>query len=295
MRELELIYRLYEEEFEPVEIDNSYRLDENLKDKFFEMFMKNPARRISEEKSIEQGNIYLMFINQVPVYYVLFEKIGELYEVIKASKWVELGAHNDFLVKVDDEWFLIETWNRFYLKEEEIKNHTFIGKLDNQDMLILVDILENDAKIPAHRRGLEVDLLDDNYFQTKFHKKESEIVYEYKIRLFTDVLAQEEEREEEVFYLEPERVSDFKLTQLAASKTIYATQREDFILNYNEDIDAIEIYLYKYAGKKGIVEVAGQRVEYEQIPEIIYIDSTAELKNIDIEKLADSIKIEVEN
>lgn len=293
MRELELIYRLYEEEFEPVEMDTSVEVREELKDKLFEMFKQQPARlEKPKAENIEQGGLYLMFIGHVPVYYVVYEKIGELYEVIKASTWTALAAQNDFLVKVDDEWFAIETWNRFYLTEDEIKSHTYIERLSSQDFEILEDILENSAKVPEDRRGLEVDLLDEAYFQTKFHKKEAEVVFDYKMRLFTDILAEEEE--EEVVYLEPERVANFKFNQLAASTSGQITHREDFILNYNEETDTIEIHLYKYAGKKGTVEVAGQKVYYQQIPEIVYLDSQVELKDIDIEKLADSIKIEVE-
>lgn len=293
MRELELIYKLYEEEFEPVEMDTKAEIREELKNKLFAIFKQQPAKvEKTAAKNIEQGGLYLMFIGHVPVYYVVYEQIGEFYEVIKASRWTALAAQNDFLVKVDDEWFAVETWNRFYLTEDEIKKHTQIGRLSSQDFEILENVLENDAKIPDGRRGLEVDLLDETYYQTKFHRKESEIVFDYKMRLFTDILAEEEE--EEVVYLEPERLANFKFSHLAASTSAQITHREDFILNYNEETDTIEIHLHKYAGKKGAIEIAGQKIQYEHIPEVVYIDSEAELKDIDIKKLADSIKIEVE-
>lgn len=292
MRELELIYKLYEEEFEEVKLEEDFKLNEETKNKLFDMFRKNPAKLENSEKAekIRPGNIYLMFIKHVPVYYVVYEKIDNLYEVLKASKWVYLAAQNDYLVTVNDEWFVVETWNRFYLEETEIKSHAFIGKLSNEDWNTLQNIIEGNLEIPENKRGLEVDLLDESFFQTKFHKKEAEIVYEYKMRLFSEILAEEEE---EAIYLEPERLSNFKLTQLAASTETSVAYRENFILDYDEELNVLKLHLPNYVSKKGSVEIAGQKISYDQIPEIIYIDLSVDIKELDIEKLADSIKIEV--
>jgi len=109
------------------------------------------------------------------------------YKFAKVSEWWELGNQNDMLVFLDDEPFIIETWNIFYLTEEELKKARKMFELQSEDKEILKKVIFNNEKIPENKRMSEIPPID-SYPQMKFHRLEASDVKELAIRVF-DMLA----------------------------------------------------------------------------------------------------------
>ncbi len=289
MREIEKIYSAYLDEIEnklsdeeilqPVRVPN--------KEKITNMF-KQPLKNISLEKSqgINQGNIYLMFLDQTPVYFVVIDEIDNVFEVLKMSKWVELANHNDLLTKVDDEWFIIETWNNFYLSKEEILDSVYFGKLPEEDLKILLKFLNEEIEeLPENKRGIFAT--SENSYQIKFHKKESEIVRQYKFRIF--------EEEENIIELSPEREEQIKL-ELVAGKEKTTARGENFVLYADLENNIFKLILpSNLQGKKANLKIFDETQKLEELPEEIIIKAKNPIRDLDIEKLAENIKVEIQN
>ncbi|RUM49018.1 MAG: hypothetical protein DSY47_04385 [Hydrogenothermus sp.] len=292
MREIEKIYKAYIDEIEnpPTE-----EIKEDLfipnKERILEMFKQSLNLKYTKEETskIEIGNVYLRFSEHIPVYFVVFEEFDkDLYKVLKMSKWVELANHNDLIIKVNDEWFIVETWNEFFLKEEEIKNSIYYGKLEEKDFEIIKDFKRGKIKeLPEDKRGIFA--VSEHTYQIKFHQKESEIVREYKFRIFEELL------EENVIQIPPEREEQIKL-KLVAGKEKLTSRGDNFILFADKESNVFKlIFPSEIQGKEGILKVFDQIYEIEEIPEEIFIKTQNNIEDIDIEELAKNINIEVKS
>ncbi|HHG75456.1 MAG TPA: hypothetical protein ENK22_10435 [Persephonella sp.] len=286
MREIERIYLAYLDEVEnPIEEIReekfTYKLDKSQKEKIKRMFTKINIE--PEKKSeIHKGNIYLMFEDYIPIYYLIYDQIDDLYEVLKMSDWVELGNENDLLTKINDEWFIVETWNNFYLTADQINRSIFYGKIPKEDFDLVRKFLNGEIKeLPREKRGLKAG---EGSYQMKFHEKESEIVRKYKLLPFEQL-----PELENTIKLPPKREI---LLELVAGKEKTTAFGENFVLHKDLENNRIELILPKeLQGKKGIITVLDQTYQIDHIPEKIYLKPTEEIKKIDVEKLAQKISV----
>lgn len=291
MREIERIYKAYLEEIEnsPEEEikDINVSLDRRKKERIMNLFRK-PIKEIKKEQlDIEEGNIYLMFEGHIPVYFVVFEKLDELYEVFKMSKWVELANQNDLITRINDEWFIVETWNSFYLTEEKIMSSIFYGKLPVEDLEILENFVNGKIKeLPEEKRGILA--LSENTYQIKFHEKESEIVRKYKFAIFVEF------EKENVIELPPAREKEIKL-KLVAGKEKKVSRGENFIIQADKENNLFKvIFPSSLQGKKAILKLFDETFNIKELPEEIYIKVKEKVENLDIEELAKNIKLKIE-
>lgn len=292
MRLLKIIYEIYESQFEEMEYNHDFKLDKDLREKICSLFAPIDSKNSTKPETPKFGEIRLMFLDNVPVYYLLYDRIGELYECIKVSTFWELAAQNDMIVTtLEGEKYVVEIWNKFYLTYEEVESSIKVGTLSEEDHNIIEKVVEEGEPIPEEKRGLTVNLFNENYYQVKFHNKEVEIIRPFKYRLFTDILASEDE-EEEIIFLPPERLERMKLSYVA-STIKKAVIKDNLVLRYNEESNVIEISAPEFEGRKVVLKIFGEPHYYESLPEKVYIYSDEEFKNIDLEKLAENIEIEV--
>ncbi len=285
-RLLELIYMDYINSIEnPVEIDIESRLDKQTKKRILDKF-KTPIKLEKSKKTpVKEGDILLFFKGHIPIHYLIIDKIDNLYEVLKVSNFWELGNQNDMIVKIQDETYIIETWNSFYLTEEEITKSMYIGKLSEEDFKILTDYLSGKiSELPENKRGLTVPL-DDNFYQIKFHQKESEIVREYKLRIF--------EEEENVIQIPPEREKEILIPLVAGrEKTVLSCDK--FLLKKLPEENLIQmIFSPEIQGKKAVITIFDEQHEFFKLPETIYIESS-NVEKIDLEKLCSAVEVSIE-
>ena len=284
-RLLELIYMDYINSIEnPVEINIEQILRDEIKEKILNKF-KTPVKTKKAEFPLEQGNIYLFFKNQIPIYYLIIDRIDGLYEVLKISNYYELGNQNDMIVSIGGETYTVETWNNFYLTEEEVKKSMYVGKLSEEDFKILTDYLSGKiSELPENKRGLTVPL-DDNFYQIKFHQKESEIVREYKLRIF--------EEEENVIQIPPEREKEI-LIPLVAGREKTVLSCDNFLLKKLPEENLIQmIFSPEIQGKKAVITIFDEQHEFFKLPETIYIESS-NVEKIDLEKLCSAVEVSIE-
>ncbi|MEN3039755.1 MAG: hypothetical protein ABDI07_11530, partial [Candidatus Kryptonium sp.] len=67
--------------------------------------------------------------------------------------------------------------------------------------------------------------------------------------------------------------------RMATSKKNTVVNTEEFILNYNEDLDILELHLPKFAGKKTKITILGEELFFDNTPEVVYLDSLASFDN----------------
>ena len=284
MREIERIYLAYLNEIEKSleDIETTYKLDPSSKEKIKRLFTLINIKPEKKQEKIEIGNIYLTFEEHIPIYYIIYDQIDDLYEVLKMSDWVELGNENDLLTRINDEWFIVETWNNFYLTADQINRSIFFSKISDKDFDLIKKFLSGEIKeLPREKRGLKAG---EGSYQMKFHEKESEIVRKYKL------LPLEELSEiENIIELPPQKEI---LLELVAGKEKTTAFGENFVLHKDLENNRIELILPKeLQGKKGIITILDQTYQIDHIPEKIYLKPTEEIKKIDVEKLAQKISV----
>ncbi|WP_457635281.1 hypothetical protein [Persephonella sp.] len=284
MREIERIYLAYLNEIEKSleDIETTYKLDPSSKEKIKRLFTLINIKPEKKQEKIEIGNIYLTFEEHIPIYYIIYDQIDDLYEVLKMSDWVELGNENDLLTRINDEWFIVETWNNFYLTADQINRSIFYGKIPKEDFDLVRKFLNGEIKeLPREKRGLTAS---EGSYQMQFHKKESQIVRKYKL------LPLEQLPEfENTIELPPKREL---LLELVAGKEKTTAFGENFVLHKDLENNRIELILPKeLQGKKGIITILDQTYQIDHIPEKIYLKPTEEIKKIDVEKLAQKISV----
>ncbi len=289
---LELIYQDYldeitqlpEEEIETAEI----KIDKNTEEKLKSMFTKIEPKPIKEKPEIEKGNVYLFFEKHIPIHYVVYESFEDgLYEVLKVTDYWELANHNDLITKINDEIFAVETWNGFYLTEEEIEKSTYYGKLPEEDFRIIEDFKEGKIEsLPEGKRGLKAT--DPESIQIKFHEKESQIVRKFKLRLL------ESSDNELVFDIPLEEESDL-LLELAAAEERSIARSELFILKADKENNLYILNFFpQLYGKKARIKILNRVINIKHLPERIYINPMTDLKKLDIEKVARRIEVILE-
>ena len=284
MREIERIYLAYLNEIEKSleDIETTYKLDPSSKEKIKRLFTLINIKPEKKQEKIEIGNIYLTFEEHIPIYYIIYDQIDDLYEVLKMSDWVELGNENDLLTGINDEWFIVETWNNFYLTADQINRSIFYGKIPKEDFDLVRKFLNGEIKeLPREKRGLKAS---EGSYQMKFHEKESEIVRKYKLLPFEQL-----PELENTIKLPPKREI---LLELVAGKEKTTAFGENFVLHKDLENNRIELILPKeLQGKKGIITILDQTYQIDHIPEKIYLKPTEEIKKIDVEKLAQKISV----
>ena len=285
MREIERIYLAYLNEIEKSleDIETTYKLDPSSKEKIKRLFTLINIKPEKKQEKIEIGNIYLTFEDHIPIYYIIYDQIDEdTYEVLKMSDWVELGNENDLLTRINDEWFIVETWNNFYLTADQINRSIFFSKISDKDFDLIKKFLSGEIKeLPREKRGLKAG---ESSYQMKFHEKESEIVRKYKLLPFEQL-----PELENIIKLPPKREI---LLELVAGKEKTTAFGENFVLHKDLENNRIELILPKeLQGKKGIITILDQTYQTDHIPEKIYLKPTEEIKKIDVEKLAQKISV----
>lgn len=285
MRELERIYLAYLDEIEkPMKYSEiNYKMGQSLKEEIKKMFTPIKVDFEKKPKEIEERDVYLIFEKHIPIYYLIYNQIDkDLYEVLKMSDWVELGNENDLLTRINDEWFIVETWNNFYLTADHINRSIFFSKISDKDFDLIKKFLSGEIKeLPREKRGLKAG---ESSYQMKFHEKESEILRKYKLLPFEQL-----PELENTIKLPPKREI---LLELVAGKEKTTAFGENFVLHKDLENNRIELILPKeLQGKKGIITILDQTYQIDHIPEKIYLKPTEEIKKIDVEKLAQKISV----
>ena len=284
MREIERIYLAYLNEIEKSleDIETTYKLDPSSKEKIKRLFTLINIKPEKKQEKIEIGNIYLTFEEHIPIYYIIYDQIDDLYEVLKMSDWVELGNENDLLTRINDEWFIVETWNNFYLTADQINRSIFYGKIPKEDFDLVRKFLNGEIKeLPKEKRGLKAG---ESSYQMKFHEKESEIVRKYKLLPFEQL-----SEIENIIELPPQKEI---LLELVAGKEKTTAFGENFVLHKDLENNRVELILSEdLKGKEGIITILDQTYQIDHIPEKIYLKPTEEIKKIDVEKLAQKISV----
>lgn len=159
MRYFESMFKLYEEYLEDMK-NMTYSADaKNIKD------------------TAKPGEMYMY--SKEDLYYIVRKKIDNLYEAWVVSPFWVLANQNDMIIEFEGDKWAVETWNIVYIPEEVFKKSTYLGDIDEEDFnYLIID------KIPYNKRGLYVPEGNMNFYQNKFHKKESERVMKYKLTMF---------------------------------------------------------------------------------------------------------------
>ncbi|WP_457641256.1 hypothetical protein [Persephonella sp.] len=277
----EEIYNLYKESLNDSE--------KELQDLAEEMGLdyKYPQKTVNTKKPV-YGDIFLLIHKGIPIYYIFIEKEENFYKVAKVSEFWRLANQNDLLVKINNEQFIVEPWNKFYLTEEEYKKSTYIGSLAEEDKKILIDYLEGRiTDLPENKRGLNVPEGNYNFYQNKFHKDEALLVKEFALRVFQII---EESEPEFLIELPPERLQQ---QPLAAGEGKESYREKNFILFYNKDEDFIEMEITDegITGKKGVIKVFDKEFYFEEIPETVILEIPEEIKDINIDYIGENIEV----
>ena len=294
-RLLDLIFKDYIDEVENHVGENfqSSRLSKENREKILKMFSQ-PIKlpEAASEEKIEVGNVYLMFKDDIPIYYVVLSQVDDkYYEVLKMSNYYELANQNDLITELNNNTFAVETWNKFYMRKDEIKKSILYGKLDNKDFELLTKFVKGKINnLPEGKRGLTVPVGNSNFYQNRFHAKESEIVREYKLRLFEDIL---QETEPLVIEISPEREKNLKM-ELVAGKERKVFRNNNIIFKKNFDANVVEIiFPPEMINKKAKIKIFDKELKAERLPEKVYL-KVSSLEDIDLAKLSRYVEVKVE-
>ena len=303
MKFLEEVYKQYREQKEnPTFEIEEIKLEENPKlNKLYEEITKKLEKEVPKEenkKEFEFGEVYY-FLNEenIPIYFMLDGKIDDynLYSVYKVSDFPEFATQKDFIFELNNLPYMVETWNEFYLTQEEIENALFIGKIEDNDLDILERVIDEGEQIPEEKNGVTI-FEDGNYIQLKFQNDEVEDVKYYKLRIFQ--IFEEIEEKEEIEFLEDllyrslEEQENIQIPEIAyASEEETFAERDDFIMMKEGDELIIRVTDDSIVGKKGKIKIFGKTIEME-IPKEFKIKIPEKLSKVSIEYIADNLKIE---
>ncbi|ACN99192.1 hypothetical protein SULAZ_1046 [Sulfurihydrogenibium azorense Az-Fu1] len=264
----EIIYRLYEE---------------SLKEEPFEEF------RGEEEPII--GGVYLGLLNKKRVMFVIIDKITDKYfEVLKISHFWELGTIRDIVYRNEIGTFIIETDLNFYLKDDEIKRFKKIDIIDNVEKIKEYRELSTEEKLKSNiERGLFY--IYENVWVEKFKEKELEVIKPYHLRIF-NIIDELEKEEYNIIPLSPEREENYRYTAVASTEKNTALG-ENFVI-YREPQYINIIVSQEFINKKVSVFLEGEKIFENVLDDTVITLKFENPKNIDLEKLAKSIKVVVE-
>ncbi|MFN3978329.1 hypothetical protein [Sulfurihydrogenibium azorense] len=270
----EIIYRLYEESLQ----------EEPFEEEFREEF----------EEEVVIGGVYLGKLNGKNIIFVIIDKIGEYFEVLKISQYWELGTASDILYK--DEilgMLIIETDLNFYLKDDEIKKFKKIYQFDKEFVEKLLNYREMDIKSKLEYKELKRGLYYPfrNKWVDKFKEKELEVIKPYHLRIF-NIIDELEKEEYNIIPLSPEREENYRYTAVASTEKNTALG-ENFVI-YREPQYINIIVSQEFINKKVSVFLEGEKIFENVLDDTVITLKFENPKNIDLEKLAKSIKVVVE-
>jgi len=268
----EIIYRLYEESLQEESLQEEFR----------------------GEEEVVIGGIYTGLLNGKNIIFVIIDKIGDKYfEALKISQYWELGTTSDILYK--DEilgMLIIETDLNFYLKDEEIKKFKKIDIIDIDDVEKIKEYreLHTEEKLKSNvERGLFYPY--GNVWVEKFKEEELKSIEEYHLRIF-DILDELEKEEYNIIPLSPEREENYRYTAVASTEKNTALG-ENFVI-YREPQYINIIVSQEFINKKVSVFLEGEKIFENVLDDTVITLKFENPKNIDLEKLAKSIKVVVE-
>ena len=291
MRYLEKIYRLYVESKKMPEIKiEEITEEEKIEiEKKFRGFPVEKKQENIQKNKLRFGEVYF-FIDRVPIYFMINANLDGFYSVYKVSDFVDFATNRDYIFKLNGLYYMLETWNEFFLTEEEIKNALFIGKIPEEDLKILDAIIYEGKEIPENKRGLTL-LPKGNYIQYKFQKDELEDVYKYTVRIFH--IIEEEDFMNSIYNSLIEREIPVPSVAAAAGKELFA-ERKDFLMRKEKDELIVKVINKNLIGKNGDITIFGK--EYTGIiPEYFRIKIPERLSEVSVEYFADNLKIEVKD
>lgn len=259
------------------EIYNIYISERNEQD-----IVDCPENGINPE-NLSFGDVVYFCHKGKPILAVFIEEIDNFYQFAKVSEWWQLGNQNDMLIELDEEPFIIETWNIFYLTEEELKKARKMFELQNEDKEILKKVIFEKEEIPSGKRMSEIPDID-TYPQVKFHKNEALEVKELALRVF-DML-----EEENVIELAPERLEE---QLLAASEENEYYKGKNFDLFYYPEENYIELIPSDdLIGKAVIIKVFDKEYKFDKLPKNIILEIPEEFnKKVNINYLGEKIDV----
>ena len=242
----------------------------------------------SNYSSPKTGDLLLFSYQKKPIYCLLIGEEGKYYKLLKTSEWYQLGNQNDLLTEVAGERFIIETWNVFYLTEEEIKRSKLIGHLSDEDKKILFDFIEGKIKeLPKHKRGLTVPEGNYAFYQNKFHREEARAVKELSMRVFLIM----EDDDETLIQLPPEKLSQ---QPLVAGEEQESYGGENFTLFLEKEENLIILVPNKnIIGKKAVLRVFDQEYITDSLPDELEIEIPESVKQVNLAYIGENISIEV--
>ncbi|MFN4307151.1 hypothetical protein [Sulfurihydrogenibium azorense] len=267
----EIIYRLYEESLQEEPFEEEFR---------------------GEEEPVI-GGVYIGLLNKKRVMFVIIDKIGDKYfEVLKISPFWELGTIWDIVYRNEIGTFIIETDCNFYLSNEEIKRFKKIDIIDIDDVEKIKEYreLSIEEKLKSNvERGLFYPY--GNVWVEKFKEEELKSIEEYHLRIF-DILDELEKEEYNIIPLSPEREENYRYTAVASTEKNTALG-ENFVI-YREPQYINIIVSQEFINKKVSVFLEGEKIFENVLDDTVITLKFENPKNIDLEKLAKSIKVVVE-
>ena len=290
MRYLEEIYNLYKQQKENPILD----IQDSGEKEVINLSFNKSDKEITQ--NFEFGEIYYFLTeNRTPVFFMINGKIEEskknLYSVYKVSDFIDFATQEDFLFELNGLPYMVETWNEFYLYEDDIKEALFLGKLSEEEISILENAIDGISEIPEERRGLTIPDDENSYIQNRFKEDELNDVLPYKtliFKLFEDI---GEKEVEFIIELPPERLEN---QPLAAAEEIQSYTGENFVLFLNKDKKILILEPFdEVKGKKGTIKVFNKEYKVDGIPEEIYLRIPEEIKDINLIYIGGNITIEV--
>ncbi|SNZ09129.1 hypothetical protein SAMN06265182_1485 [Persephonella hydrogeniphila] len=292
MRYLERIYELYKKSKKKPEIEIEEITEEEKREieKIFQIVEEEKSDKKNIQKNeLQFGEVYF-FIDEVPIYFMLNAVLDGFYSVYKVSDFVDFATNRDYVFKLNGLYYMVETWNEFFLTEDEIKKSLFIGRVPDEDLKILDSVLYEGKKIPENKRGLTL-LPEGNYIQYKFQKEEIEDVYKYIVRIF-DIL-EEEDFMNSIYNSLVEREIPLPEVAAAGEKDTFA-ERPDFLIRKEKDELIVKVINKNLIGKNGEITIFSK--EYTGIiPEYFRIKIPERLSEVSVEYFADNLKIKVKD
>ncbi|WP_456392774.1 hypothetical protein [Persephonella sp.] len=233
------------------------------------------------------GDIYLFYYRGMPVYYLFVENFGEYKKVLKVSDFWRLANQNDLIVEIDGEKWAVETWNTFYIDENQFRNSRYIGNLSEKDANLLKDfLLEKINSLPPEKRGLTVPEGDYSYYQNRFHRDEALAVKDLALRVLDFV-------EDILIELPPEKLAE---QPLAAGEQMESFIGNNFVLFADRENKLIILEPEStLVGKSAVLKIFDVEHKIESLPSEIYLKLPDDVYSVNLQFIGKNISIEVRN
>ena len=293
MRLIELIYNEYKKALsQQKEVEGKapeFKVSKEEVDKILKTINKIQPSIIERTENIEIGNVYEYLNENLPIFFTILDKTGDLYIALVMTPYWQLSSDKALIVDFEH-----PISNKFAvlpiilnLDEEFIKNEAiYIGKLRKEDIDILQKFYNGEIEeLPKDRRGLSYPE-GKGFYQEQFLKDEIERTF--KLQAFAQ--SPEFWEEEAIIELPPERLEK-QLLAAGEEKTVY--RGKNFTLFYNKEEKILELELAEeLIDKPAALEIFGEKYEFENLPKVIQIAIPEEFKdNINIDYIGQNITI----